>query len=76
MKEKCDTCLGSFLYEQAGVTYSREVAVEVPGVYDGALLMMCPWCMTYRNRFDPGDRLFDVAEGELVKIRATQLDYL
>lgn len=75
MKERCDTCFEPLLYERDGQTYSREIMVEIRGVYDGGLLMLCPFCNTYRNRFEPGHWLYDRAQVRLEKIREAQIDH-
>lgn len=52
MKPACDACGLNFLYEgPAGATFSREVMVEIWGVYDGALFYECPNCGHRRHRW-------------------------
>jgi hypothetical protein len=42
--------------------FRREIAVEVRGVYDGALYMQCPDCSGQWHRFDVGDGRRALAE--------------
>lgn len=54
MIRSCTGCSAQFDYEKDGKTYSHEMAVVIPEVYDGTLFWVCPWCGHVRHCWPEG----------------------
>lgn len=58
----CPACQGDLTYVESGETYSRAFGVNIPGLYDGCLYWMCPFCGHAWHRFNLGDMRYQLAE--------------
>lgn len=59
----CPHCRAELAYRaRDGNTYSRKIGHEIPGVYDGILFWSCPDCGGKWQRWEPGDRLYWIAD--------------
>lgn len=54
MSPESDPCPHCGVDLRQGSGYSRKIGVEIPEVYDGALLWCCPDCKGYWHRFQSG----------------------
>lgn len=64
MEPVCPLCGRDQTYEHEGKTYFRTILVEVQGVYDGGLYLLCGYddCRHAYHRFPPGHYLHETAE--------------
>lgn len=71
--QACRSCGTTFIYQSEGRTYSREIGVIEPGVYDGVLYWQCPFCKIARHRWQIGSPLRTQADEVLKKRFAPQV---
>lgn len=59
-KDICPLCGADFAYGETG-QYSRQIGVEIQGVYHGVLFWQCPDCGSRWHRFAETDPYYERA---------------